>query len=250
MKRIIVITSGKGGVGKTTCTVNIAAVLAQLGNRVLMIDGDIGLRNIDLTVGVQDDVVYDFGDVVMENVEPQNAVICCNGDGLYLLAAPQINSNLNMTPLKMQALCAQYATMFDYIVIDCPAGIGNGFENAVYAADLAIVVTTPDMAANRDADRAIGMLESMKIPNQMLLINKVRGDLIRRKKSMNIDEIIDILGIDALGIVPEDERVIYAANKQKPVVLDKKSQAAKAFNNIARRLQGEAVPLIKLKKRR
>ncbi|GHV18709.1 site-determining protein [Clostridia bacterium] len=250
MKRTIVITSGKGGVGKTTCCINLAARLAVFGQRVLIIDGDVGLRNLDLALGVQDDVVHDFGDVLEGNTTPQQALIKCKCENLYMLAAPQVNSQIEINPTKMKALCSLYYAIFDFIIIDCPAGIGKGFENAIAPADLALVITTPDLVANRDADRAIGMLESAGIRNQMLVINKVRGDLIRKGKSLNIDEIIDVLGIDALGIVPEDELVMTVARESKIIALNPKSMAAKAFNNIARRIMGEVVPLIKLKKRR
>lgn len=245
MKRIIVMTSGKGGVGKTTCAVYLGRKLVGLGNNVLLIDGDVGLRNLDLALGLQDDVVYDFYDILRGLVKPEQAIIPAKEKGLFLLAAPQINTDYKLRIGDMRAVCEQIVTHhgFDYIIIDCPAGIGREFEACVAAADLALVVTTPDVVANRDADRAIGVLEKMGTKQMMLLINKVRGDLIRKGKSLNINEVIDILGIDALGIVPEDDRILMG-DPEKVVY------AGKAFENIARRLEGEAVPLLKLRRKR
>ncbi|MDR0930139.1 MAG: septum site-determining protein MinD [Clostridiales bacterium] len=242
MKHIITVTSGKGGVGKTTTCINIAANLAKLGNRVLMIDGDIGMRNLDLSLGVQDCIVHNFIDVYRGNVSLPHAVVHVpNIENLDLLSAPQINyDENNLTKDVYMQICYKHAINYDYIIFDTPAGIGHAFEMATEPADLALVVVTPDSASMRDADRAIGLIEDKTHP--FLIVNRVRPKMIKKGKMMNVYEVVEGLGIDIIGIIPEDDKVL-----EKSLVLDyKKSKANKAFSNISKRISGEVVPLIKL----
>jgi septum site-determining protein MinD len=242
LKHILAITSGKGGVGKTTTCINIATHLAKMGNRVLMIDGDIGMRNLDLALGVQDSVVHNFIDVYKGHVSLPHAVVeIPNIPNLHLLSAPQINYDESMlTKDVYMQICYKHAINYDFILFDTPAGIGKAFEMAVEPADLALVVVTSDNVSMRDADRAIGLIEEKTHP--FLIVNRVRPKLIKKGKMMNIYEVVEGLGIDIIGIVPEDDKVL-----EKSIVVDiKKSKANKAFNNIARRICGEIVPLIKI----
>jgi len=240
MKHIIVVTSGKGGVGKTTIAVGVGKALASLGNKVLLIDGDIGLRNIDIMLDVADNVLYDYGDILKGNCSPNKAIMWTGIDNLYLLAAPQINDDFSMTAKDMEFLATFWEKQMDYVIIDCPAGVGEGFKNAVSPADLAIVVTLSDQLAIRDADRAIGLLEKEENLSQFLIINRVRKDWIKKCKCISINDVIEIMGIDTLGIVPEDSNVGEE---------EKKSDATRAFMNIARRIEGETVELIKLRRK-
>lgn len=247
MGEVIVITSGKGGVGKTTTTANIGTGLALLGKKVVLIDTDIGLRNLDVVMGLENRIVYDLVDVIEGNCRVKQALIKDKRyDGLYLLPAAQTRDKSAVSPTQMVKLCGEIRDDYDYIIIDCPAGIEQGFKNAIAGADKAVVVTTPEVSAVRDADRIIGLLEANEIRNPKLLVNRVRPEMVKRGDMMSIDDIIDILAIDLIGVVPDDEKIIESTNKGEPAVTDAKSNAGKAYRNIARRLTGEDVPILDL----
>ena len=247
MGEVIVITSGKGGVGKTTTTANIGTGLALQGKKVVLIDTDIGLRNLDVVMGLENRIVYDLVDVVEGACRVKQALIKDKRfDGLYLLPAAQTRDKSAVTPEQMMKLCDELKAEYDYIIVDCPAGIEQGFKNAIAGANRAIVVTTPEVSAVRDADRIIGLLEANELRNPRLLINRVRVDMVKRGDMMTIDDIIDILAIDLIGVVPDDEKVIVSTNKGEPAVTDNKSLAGQAYRNITRRIMGEDIPMVDL----
>ena len=249
MGNVIVVTSGKGGVGKTTTTANIGTALALLGKRVVLIDADIGLRNLDVVMGLENRIVYDLVDVVEGVCRIKQAIIKDKRyEGLFLLPAAQTRDKTAVTPAQMQQLCQDLKEQFDYILIDCPAGIEEGFKNAIAGADKAIVVTVPEVSAVRDADRIIGLLAANEISDPLLVINRIRMDLVKPGDMMNIEDTIDILGIDLLGVVPDDEKIVVSTNKGEPVVTVQDSLAGQAFGNIARRLMGEDIPVFNLEK--
>ena len=245
--RVIVITSGKGGVGKTTTTANIGASLAEKGHKVLLIDTDIGLRNLDVVMGLENRIVYDLIDVIEGRCRISQALIkdkrCQN---LVLLPAAQIRDKNDVNVDQMKELISSLKDSFDYILIDCPAGIEQGFKNAIVAADEAIVVTTPEVSATRDADRIIGLLEASGIKEPRLIINRIRIDMVKDKNMLSVEDILDILAIKLLGVVPDDENVVISTNKGEPLVYKGDSLAAKAFKNIASRIEGVEVPLLDL----
>lgn len=247
MGEVIVITSGKGGVGKTTATANIGTALAMNGQKVVLVDADIGLRNLDVVMGLENRIVYDIVDVVEGVCRLRQALIKDKRyDGLFLLPAAQTKDKTAVSPAQMQELCATLRQEFDYVLIDCPAGIEQGFKNAIAGADKAIVVTTPEISAVRDADRIIGLLEAAELRNPKLVINRVRIDMVKKGDMMNTDDMIDILAIELLGVVPDDESIVISTNKGEPAVGDERSLAGKAFNNIALRLLGHEVPFLDL----
>ncbi|HOV25095.1 MAG TPA: septum site-determining protein MinD [Pseudobacteroides sp.] len=247
MSEVIVITSGKGGVGKTTTTANIGAGLALKGKKVVLVDTDIGLRNLDVVMGLENRIVYDLVDVVEGTCRVKQALIKDKRyDGLYLLPAAQTRDKSAVNPEQMIKLCDELRAEFDYIIVDCPAGIEQGFKNAIAGANRAIVVTTPEVSAVRDADRIIGLLEANEIRNPKLLINRVRVDMVKRGDMMSIDDIVDILAIDVIGVVPDDEKIVVSTNRGEPAVNDSKSLAGEAYRNITRRIMGEEVPLLNL----
>jgi septum site-determining protein MinD len=244
MGQVIVITSGKGGVGKTTTTANIGTGLALMRKKVVMIDTDIGLRNLDVVLGLENRIVYDLVDVVEGVCRVKQALIKDKRyENLFLIPAAQTRDKSAVSPEQMIKLCDELRQEFDYILIDCPAGIEQGFKNAIAGADLAIVVTTPEISAVRDADRIIGLLEAHEIRNPRLLVNRVRIDMVRRGDMMNIDDIIDILAIDLIGVVPDDENVVVSTNRGEPAVTDLKSAAGKAYRGITQRVMGEDIPI-------
>lgn len=248
MCEIIVITSGKGGVGKTTTTANIGAALALTGKKVAMIDTDIGLRNLDVIMGVENRIVYDLVDVVENRVPYEKALVRDKRyDGLFLLPAAQSRDKSAVTTTQMKHLIRKMEDSFDYILIDCPAGIEQGFENAVAAAKKAIVVAMPEVSSVRDADRIIGLLEKHDIKEIKLVINKLRPKMVENGSMLGIEDMLDILAIDLLGVVPDDEDIIVAANKGEYVCAMNNSRAGQAYRNIASRLNGENVDLMKLK---
>ena len=249
MGDVIVVTSGKGGVGKTTTTVNIGAALAKLGKSVLLLDADVGLRNLDVIIGLENSIVYDFADVIEGRCRLKQAVVWDKRfDGkLALLAASQTKSKTDITERQMKKLCGELSEIYDYVLIDCPAGIEQGFFNAVAGANRAIVVTTPDFSAIRDADRILAKLEEISMPQISIVINNVRSDLIQSGDMPGIDEVIELLAADLLGVVPHDVNILISANKGeilslKPTVC----RAGKAFVNIAKRITGESTPLLDL----
>lgn len=247
MGKSIVVTSGKGGVGKTTTTANIGTGLALIGRRVCLLDADIGLRNLDVVMGLENRIVYDLVDVVEGYCRVKQALIKDKRlDNLFLLPAAQTREKDAVNPNQMLALIEELKTEFDYIIVDSPAGIEHGFQNAVAGADMAIVVSTPEVSAVRDADRIIGLLESKEIYDPQLVINKIRPDMVRKGDMMDIDDMNDILAIKLLGVVPDDESIIISTNRGEPAVLDKRSASGQAFRNIARRIEGAEVPFMEI----
>ncbi|WP_334110626.1 septum site-determining protein MinD [Thermodesulfitimonas autotrophica] len=249
MGEVIVITSGKGGVGKTTATANIGAGLAMRGYKVVLVDADIGLRNLDVVLGLENRIVYDLVDVAHGHCRLKQALIKDKRfDGLYLLPAAQTKDKTAVKPEQMKEICHQLKEEFDYVIIDCPAGIEQGFKNAIAGAEKAIVVTTPEVSAVRDADRVIGLLEAADLREPKLIINRLRPRMVKQGEMMNIDDILDILAVDLLGVIPEDEQIIVTTNKGEPVVQDQRSRSGEAFRNVARRILGEEVPLMDLER--
>lgn len=247
MGEVIVVTSGKGGVGKTTTTANIGTGLALQGKKVVLVDTDIGLRNLDVVMGLENRIVYDLVDVVEGTCRVKQALIKDKRfEGLYLLPAAQTRDKSAVKPDQMLKLCEELKEEFDYILVDCPAGIEQGFKNAIAGASRALVVTTPEVSAVRDADRIIGLLEANELRNPKLLINRVRPDMVKRGDMMSMDDIIDILAIDLIGVVPDDEKIIVSTNRGEPAVTDEKSLAGQAYRNITRRIMGEDVPMLDL----
>ncbi|WP_128895981.1 septum site-determining protein MinD [Longirhabdus pacifica] len=247
MGEAIVITSGKGGVGKTTTTANIGTALALLGKKVCMVDTDIGLRNLDVVLGLENRIIYDLVDVAEGKCKLKQALIKDKRfDECYLLPAAQTKDKDAVLPEQVRKMVEELKEDFDYVIIDCPAGIEHGFRNAIAGAEEAIVVTTPENAAVRDADRIIGLLEAEHIKNPKLIVNRIRQNLVKKGEMLDIDEICAVLAIDLIGIVPDDELVIKAANEGEPTVMNPNSNAAIAYRNIARRMLGDTVPLMQL----
>lgn len=246
MGEIIVITSGKGGVGKTTTTANIGAGLAKLSKKVLVIDTDLGLRNLDVVMGLENRIVYNLVDVIEGKCRLKQAVIKDKRyEGLFLLPSAQTKDKTAISPEQMKKLTAELKDDYDYVLLDCPAGIEQGFQNAVAGADRAIVVTTPEVSAIRDADRIIGLLEARQIRNLELVINRIRIEMVRKGDMMSVEDVTEILPIHLLGAIPDDEQVVIATNQGEPVV-DQDSISGKAYMNICRRLLGEEVPIMNM----
>lgn len=247
MSQVIVITSGKGGVGKTTTTANIGTGLALKGNKVVLLDADIGLRNLDVVMGLENRIVYDLIDVVEGHCRVKQALIKDKRyPTLYLLPAAQTRDKNAISPEQMQKLCDQLREEFDYIIIDCPAGIEQGFKNAIAGADRAIVVTTPEVSAVRDADRIIGLLEASELRNPTLILNRIRMNMVKRGDMMAMDDVVDILAVDLLGVIPDDENIVVSTNRGEPAVTDSSSLAGQAFRNAVERIMGNNVPLMDL----
>lgn len=249
MGEAIVITSGKGGVGKTTTTANLGTALALQGKKVCLVDTDIGLRNLDLVLGLDNRIIYDLVDVVEGRCKVHQALVKDKRveDKLFLLPAAQTTDKNAVTPEQMKTLIDELKREFDYILIDCPAGIEQGYRNAVAGADSAIVITTPEISAVRDADRIIGLLEQEEnIQPPKLIINRIRKDLMNQKDAMDINEITMHLSIDLLGIIIDSEDVIASSNKGEPIVMDPNNKVSLGYRNIARRILGESVPLMTL----
>ncbi|MBD8069349.1 septum site-determining protein MinD [Bacillus sp. PS06] len=245
MGEAIVITSGKGGVGKTTTSANVGTALALAGKRVCLVDTDIGLRNLDVVMGLENRIIYDLVDVVQKRCKLHQALVKDKrfDDHLYLLPAAQTSDKTAVKPDEMKKLIEELKQDFDYIVIDCPAGIEQGFQNAVAGADRALVVTTPEISAVRDADRIIGLLEKEDIEPPRLIINRIRNHMVKTGDMLDVDEIVSHLSIDLIGIVADDDHVIKASNNGEPIALDGNSKSGIAYRNIARRILGESIPL-------
>jgi len=242
---VVTITSGKGGVGKTTATANIAAALAQQGHKVVCVDADIGLRNLDLILGLENRIVYDLVDVVEGRCRLRQAMIRDKRlPNLFLIPAAQTRDKTAVSPTDMVHVCNELRREFDWILIDSPAGIERGFRNAIAPADQVVVVTNPEVSAVRDADRIIGLIEAEEKGPARLLLNRLNPGMVRNGNMLDADDVLELLAVDLLGVVPEDGAVVVNANRGVPVALDEKSRAGQAFRNIARRLQGEAVPLM------
>lgn len=247
MGEVYVITSGKGGVGKTTTTANIGTSLAMMGYRVVLIDADIGLRNLDVVMGLENRIVYDLVDVAHGRCRLRQALIRDRRfENLFLLPAAQTKDKTAVTPEQMKELIENVKKENDYVFVDCPAGIEQGFRNAIAGADRAIVVTTPEVAAVRDADRIIGLLEAAEVKDPLLIINRIRPQMVKRGDMLDVDDVIEHLAIDLLGIVPDDESIIISTNKGEPAVLNSHSKAGAAYRNISRRITGEEVPFLNL----
>lgn len=246
MSEVIVITSGKGGVGKTTATANIGMGLARMKKRTVVIDTDIGLRNLDVVLGLENRIVYNMVDVIEGNCRLKQALIkdkrCPE---LSLLPSAQTRDKSAVTPEQMIKLTEELKEHFDYVLLDCPAGIEQGFKNAIAAADRALIVTTPEVSAIRDADRIIGLLEANDIHKINLIVNRLRMDMVKRGDMMSIEDVIDILSIDLIGAVPDDESIVVATNQGEPLAGDS-SLAGTAYMNICKRIMGEDVPLMNL----
>lgn len=243
MCEIIVITSGKGGVGKTTTTANIGAGLSMLGKKVLMIDTDIGLRNLDVVMGLEHRILYNLVDVIEGNCRIRQAIIRDRQfPGLYLIPASQTRDKGAVTPGQMIKLLQELREDYDYILLDCPAGIEQGFQMAIAGADRALVVTTPEISAVRDADRVIGLLVAAEIPDIRLILNRIRPEMIRQGQMLSLKDISDILCVDMIGAICDDEQVVISTNRGTPLT-GTETSAGQAYVRICRRLLGEKVPL-------
>jgi septum site-determining protein MinD len=244
MAKVITITSGKGGVGKTTSTANLGTALAGLGNKVVVVDADIGLRNLDVVMGLENRIVYDLVDVIEGNCRLRQALIKDKHEAeLYLLPAAQTRDKDAVTKEEMIELVDQLREEFDFVLIDSPAGIESGFKNAIAGADEIIIVTTPEVSAVRDADRIIGLCEAYEKGQPRLILNRLRPKMVRSGEMMSVEDVLQILAIDLIGIIPEDEDVITATNKGEVLVLDKSSRTGKYYIDIARRINGEEVAI-------
>ena len=250
MSEVIVVTSGKGGVGKTTTSANIGTGLAKLDKKVLMIDTDIGLRNLDVVMGLENRIVYNLVDVIEGNCRAKQAMIKDKRyANLFLLPSAQTKDKNAVTPEQMKALVEELKEEFDYIILDCPAGIEQGFKNAIAGADRALVVTTPEVSAIRDADRIIGLLEAEEIKKSELIVNRLRMDMVKRGDMMSIDDVCEILAIPLIGAVPDDENIVVSTNQGEPLV-GNDTLAGQAYMNICRRIIGEEVPIMDLNARK
>jgi septum site-determining protein MinD len=247
MTKVIVVTSGKGGVGKTTVTANLAAALASLGNRVLTIDADIGLRNLDMILGLENRIVYDIVDVVEGVVPPEKAFVKDKrSESLYLLPAAQTKNKESVSGSQLSSIVERVKFNFNYIFIDSPAGIESGFRTAVAPAEEALVVVNPEVSSVRDADRVIGLLESMGNDRLSLIVNRIRLRQVKKGEMLSVEDIEDVLRIKKIGVIPDEEKMIDYTNKGEPIVLSKNSSAGEALVNIAKRLMGEEVPFDEL----
>ncbi len=245
--QVITISSGKGGVGKTTAVANLAIALAADGKKVVCIDGDIGLRNLDVVMGLENRIVYDIVDVIEGRCKLRQAMIRDKHyPELYLIPAAQTRDKSAVSPSDMTRLCNDLRADHDFVLIDSPAGIERGFRNAIAAADKVIVVTNPEVSAVRDADRVVGILEAEEKGAPSLIINRLNPALVKHNDMLSAEDVLDLLGIKLIGIVPEDESVIIGSNRGTPVVTETKSRAGQAFRNIARRMQGQDVPFMDL----
>ena len=248
MSEVIVITSGKGGVGKTTTVANIGTGLAAMGKRVAVVDTDIGLRNLDVVMGLENRIVYNLVDVINGSCRLKQALIRDRRHSeLYLLPSAQTKDKTAVSPEQMIKLTDDLREEFDYVLLDCPAGIEQGFMNAIAGASRAIVVTTPEVSAVRDADRIIGLLNANEIKKTELVVNRLRYDMVKRGDMMSSDDVVEILAVDLLGVVPDDENIVVSTNQGEPLV-GSKSLAGQAYENICKRIMGEEVPLLDLSK--
>lgn len=249
MSEVIVITSGKGGVGKTTTTANLGVGIAMRGKKVALVDTDTGLRNLDLLLGLENRIMYDLIDVAEGRVPCKKALVRHKKyEGLYLLPTSQVKDKSAVNPEQLVKLCEELRRDFDYVIIDCPAGIEQGFKTAIAAADCAIVVTMPEISAVRDADKIIGELGRADKENIKLIVNRIRPKMVESRDMLNMDDINEILSLECIGQVPDDEKVVTATNKGEPVISVENSLAGKAYRNIVGRLFGEAIPFMEFPK--
>lgn len=244
---VLTITSGKGGVGKTTATANLGIALADLGKKVVCIDTDIGLRNLDVVMGLENRIVYDLVDVVEGRCKLKQALIHDKRmPELFLIPAAQTKEKSAVSPKQMCKLIDELRPDFDWVLIDSPAGIEHGFKNALAPADQVLVITNPDVSAVRDADRIIGLVDAQQKGPAKLIINRMNPSMVKRGEMLDAEDILELLAIKLVGIIPEDENVLISTNRGQPVVLEPKSKAGQAFRNIARRLNGEEVPYLSM----
>lgn len=242
MGEVIVITSGKGGVGKTTTTANLGSALALKGKKVVLVDTDIGLRNLDVVMGLENRIVYDIVDVVEEKCKLRQALIKDKRfDQLFLLPAAQTRDKSAINEEQMKTLTNELKKDFDFVLIDCPAGIEQGFKNAIAGADRAVVVTNAEISSIRDADRIIGLLEASEIKNPELIVNRLKPGMVKKGEMMDVDDIVDLLSINLIGVIPDDEYIITQTNKGEPVVVNKKAPSGRAYLEVAKRILGENV---------
>lgn len=250
--RVVVVTSGKGGVGKTTTTANIGAALAKLGKTVCLVDMDIGLRNLDILMGLENRIVYNLVDVVEGTCKIKQAIVKDKKmPNLALMPAAQTRDKTAVNAEQVKELVTDLATMFEFVILDCPAGIESGFQNSIAGADEAIVVVTPEMSSVRDADRIVGLLEARKdeLDTYRLVINRLKPGLVETQDMMSVDDVCEILSIELLGVIPDDEAVVISTNKGEPLSLTDNKMAGQAYRNIAQRLLGEEVPFLNLHKK-
>ena len=242
MGKVILVASGKGGVGKTTLVANLGIAIAKNGKDVVLVDNDIGLRNLDVVMGLENRIVYDIVDVIEEKCKLRQALIKDKRfEELFLLPAAQTRDKSAINEEQMKELTKKLKEEFDYILIDCPAGIEQGFKNAIAGADRAIVVTTAEISAIRDADRIIGLLESSEIKNPELIVNRLRPNMVKKGEMMEVEDIVDLLSVDLVGVVPDDEYIITQTNKGEPVIKNRRAPSGKAYIEIARRILGENI---------
>ncbi len=247
MGEAIVVTSGKGGVGKTTTTANIGTALAAIGKSVVVVDGDTGLRNLDVLMGLENRIVFTLLDVVENKCRLKQALIKDKRfPKLYLLPTAQTRDKDDVTTEQMLGLVNELKKEFDYVIIDCPAGIEQGFENAVVGADRALIVVNPEVTSVRDSDRVIGKLDAKGLENHQLIVNRINYQMTKKGDMLDVNDILDSLAIKLIGVVPDDRSITIATNKGEPIVLDNKASAGQAFRNIARRIVGEDVPFMDL----
>jgi septum site-determining protein MinD len=242
--KTIVVTSGKGGVGKTTTVANIGTALAKKGHNVVLIDADIGLRNLDVVMGLENRIVYNLVDIVEGKCKSAQAMIRDRKlSNLHVIPSAQTREKDAVNPAQMKSLCAELTEQFDFVFIDCPAGIERGFKNAIAAADAAIVVTTPEVSAIRDADRVIGLLEANLVKETHLIVNRVNQKMVKKGDMMSVGDIVTLLSVSLLGIIPESEDVVVSTNRGVPLVHDRSSRPGIAYTKVAARLEGEEIPL-------
>jgi len=251
MGKVYVVTSGKGGVGKTTTTANLGVGLAKNGNSVVLMDADIGLRNLDVILGLENRIVYNSMDVMEGTCKLKQALIRDKRyDQLFLLPASQTNDKMDVSEEMMEKLVSELKEKFDYVLIDCPAGIEQGFKNAIVGADEALIITTPEISSIRDADRVIGLLAASEMEDIKLIINRVKMKLVNEGNMLHMDDIVDILGLDVVGIVPDDEEIVISTNKGEPVTVKAVAQSGKAYMNIAGRITGQDIPFLDINEKR
>jgi septum site-determining protein MinD len=245
--KVLTVTSGKGGVGKTTATANLGAALAAEGAKVVCVDADIGLRNLDVVLGLENRIVYDIVDIVEGRCRLRQALIRDKRlPDLFLIPAAQTRDKSAVSPSDMVRLCNDLREEHDWILIDSPAGIERGFRNAIAPADVVLVVTNPEVSAVRDADRIIGLVEAEEKGPAQLVINRIRPGMVRRGEMLSPEDVLELLAVELIGMIPEDENIVTSTNRGMPVSLNGKSRAGQAFRNIARRLNGETVPFMEM----
>jgi septum site-determining protein MinD len=232
-------------VGKTTTTANLGVALAMRGRKVVVVDTDIGLRNLDVVMGLENRIVYDLVDVIEKRCKMSQALIRDkNVRELYLIPAAQTRDKSSIQAEQLQEVCKELKRRFDYVLIDCPAGIEQGFQNAISAVDRAVVVTTPEVSAIRDADRVIGLLEAAELPVPGLIINRLRPGMVRQGDMMDKTDILELLSVEMLGLIPDDDKIIVATNNGVPIANNSKALSGEAFRRIAARLEGEDIPFL------